>query len=295
MSIIDENLFIIDNDDIDINELRKNLFEDQNYHFISTQFSNISGTYHSIPKDYESEIAKIKIYLKYLDDNNNLLNDYTTILSSELESSQDKLNILTKNIEILRKDNNAIKNSFHDYIKDKESKVSYQYLNVEIYLDTNNSSDIFNVYSSVIDFTKSIDFEVFVDLEAIKGSWWKRFIIKSEIPMSSQNVNDRLKAAEQNLEVEILKSQSEIDRNQSEALLNIMTSLNGIGDAAIRIGSLLVVKTTNIEGEVNLVVQTLSGAQLRMVNKNPSLIKQPKNIFDKLSLINDEDDENLLN
>lgn len=236
---------------------------------------------------------------------NNQLAEQVEYLSRLVSVLQEKVNVLD---EVIVANNNLIENqgkAIYDigtkfkklnedafsYISDKENNVSTQYLNVELYLDTDDPQSIFSVYSSVLDFLETIDFKSFIELDAIKGSWWKKFIARSNKFISSDDVTTRLKEAEYALEVQILKSQSEVDKNQSEALSNIMVSLKDIPNAAIRIGSLLVVKTTNEAGEVSVIVQTLSLSQLHLLNKHPHLLTQPKNILDQLSL----GDENSLN
>lgn len=177
---------------------------------------------------------------------------------------------------------------FYQYVNNRENDLSIQYLNTEIYLDTDNPDDIFQVYTSVLDFLEEIDFKVYLELDAVKGSWWKKFIAKSGGAFTSEQVTSRLKEAEYALEVKILKDQSEVEKNQSEALTNIILSLKDVPNAAIRIGSLLVVKVTNEEGVVSLNVQTLSLTQLHYLNKNPNLMNQPRNIWDQLSRENDD-------
>tara|TARA_R110001583_G_scaffold163531_3_gene315639 strand:- start:1594 stop:1929 length:336 start_codon:yes stop_codon:yes gene_type:complete len=104
-------------------------------------------------------------------------------------------------------------------------------------------------------------------------------------------VQDRLKEAEYGIEVNtILKQQSEIDKNQSEALSNIITSLKDIPNAAIRIGALIVVKLTDEEGSVSLQTRTLSIKELHLLNKKPELLQMPKQILKALA---NEIDDNI--
>lgn len=198
-------------------------------------------------------------------------------------------------INQLEEEHKKLNEKFYSYVDNRENDLSIQYLNTEIYLDTDNPDDIFKVYTAVLDFLDDIDFKVFVELEAVKGSWWKKFISKSSGALTSEDVTSRLKEAEYALEVQILKAQSEVDKNQSEALTNIMVSLKDVPNAAIRIGSLLVVKVTNEESVVSLNVQTLNLTQLHYLNKNPNLLNQPRNIWDQLSKENDDDNLQLNN
>lgn len=216
--------------------------------------------------------------------------------SKESKSEQDykaieKIDILTKKIEECYKDiknlneeNNKIKEILYNESSSYNSDTKIQIIPISIYIDTNDSAAIFGVYTSVLDFLTSIGFEKALEFKAIKGSWIKKMIAKSKNAITNENVTDRLKEAEYGIEVNgILKQQSEIDKNQSEALSNIITSLKDIPNAAIRIGALIVVKITDNEGVVNLQTRTLSIKELHLLNKKPELLQMPKQILQALA------------
>ncbi len=216
----------------------------------------------------------------------------------------ENMNLQKKNleqIENLQTDLNSIRRE-NIALKDVNFNLSTQFLNdakiqfipVEIYLDTNDPHISFNVYSSILDFLKAIGFEKSFEFDAIKGSWFKRMLAKSQKALTSQEVLDRLKEIEYGVEVNtILKQQSEIDKNQSEALLNILNSVEKVPNAAIRIGALLVVKVTNNEGAVNVQVRTLSIKELHLLNKKPELLHNPQQVL--IALTEELEDDNSKN
>jgi len=109
-------------------------------------------------------------------------------------------------------------------------------------------------------------------------------VANSKEAITSDDVINRFKEVEYGVEVNtILKQQSEIDKNQSEALLNILKSVENVSNAAIRIGSLLVVKIKNAEGEVNVQVRSLSIKELHLLNKRPELLHNPQLILTALT------------
>lgn len=102
--------------------------------------------------------------------------------------------------------------------------------------------------------------------------------------MTSDEVTNRLREAEYAVEVNtILKPQSEVEKNQSDALVGILSSLQGIHNAAVRIGSLIVVKVTSPTGEVSVQTRTLSIAEMHIINKHPELLQQPQQILAALN------------
>lgn len=187
---------------------------------------------------------------------------------------------LQESVKNITKENNILKDLLYSYASSYGNKRITQLMPIDIYLDTNIPEEIFEVYDAVLKFTNILGFDDMIEFEAIKGSWYKKIIAKSSEKLSSEEVQDRLKEVEYGIEVNtILKQQSEIDKNQSEAFANIITSLKDIPNAAIRIGTLIIVKLTDKDGSVSLQTRTLSIKELHLLNKKPELLQIPKQIF----------------
>lgn len=216
-------------------------------------------------------------------------------INFKLNEIRDDNERIKEEVKSLKSVNNQLKNAFYDSLTTSGVDEKKQFIPVDIYLDTNSSAEIFKVYTSIIDFLRSIEFDISFEFDAIKGSWIKRIIAKSQKVMTSDEVTDRLKEAEYGIEVNaVLKQQSEIDKNQSEALLNILKSVENVPNAAIRIGSLLVVKITPNEGDVNVQVRSLSIKELHLLNKKPELLHRPQQILTALTKeINQDNNDNL--
>lgn len=208
-----------------------------------------------------------------------------------LELSKKIYNIENQLKELVEKNDKLSEILFSD-ISSYGAHKTYQLIPVNIFLDTNDPNKIYSTYQATLDFLTSIGFETVVDFPEKKGSWIKKIISKSKDIITSEEVSERLKEAEYAVEVNtILKPQSEVEKNQSEALLNILKGLEGIPNAVIRIGSLIVVKVTNQEGEMNVQVRTLSIKELHLLNKHPELLNQPKQILSDLANLIDDSQE----
>lgn len=134
-----------------------------------------------------------------------------------------------------------------------------------------------------------------MELPAVWGSWYKRFLARSKEALSSEEVVSRLKEVEYAIEVKVLKDQSEVDKNQSEAVLNILKGIENTPNAVIKIGSILVIKITNPGTNTpSIQVRTFAIKELHFLNKNPHLTSCPADLLDALSRIS-EDTDNLLN
>ena len=205
-----------------------------------------------------------------------------------------EIKILSSKIENLQNDLDTKNELLYDALYGKEVEHGIQYVPISIYLDTNDSNSIFFVYTSVLDFIEGIGFVKAIELKDRKGSWIKKMIAKSKEVMSSDEVTDRIKEAEYGVEVNtIIKPLSEAEKNQSEALLNIVKSVENVPNAAIRIGSLIVVKlTAPNSGDVQIMARTLSIKECYMLNKKPSLLDNPHSLVQALAEITEEINQN---
>ena len=249
--------------------------------------------YHSLDDIDKFIFSRLRALYPNLDYNvNQYLQDL--IIDSPLKSREEKieripekndlLDNINKRLQDLEKENLSIKEVLYDHLLSSELKSKTQHIPINIYLDTDEPEDIYNAYIAVLDFLENLEFSPTIEFKAIKGSWIKRFIASSKKLMTSEEVTERFKEAEYAIEVNtILKPQSEVEKNQSEALMNIIKSLDKINNAVIRIGSLLVLKITNKQGEVSVQVRTLTISELHFLNKHPELSNRPVEILEALS------------
>ena len=205
---------------------------------------------------------------------------------AEFVALNKRLDEMQRSINLLDETNRSLKELLFDNVSSYKSDLTHQLIPVNIFLDSDQPNLIYNAYQSILDFLADIGFENSIDFPAKKGSWIKKFIGKSKQILSSEEVTNRLKEVEYSVEVNtILKPQSEVEKNQSEALLNILKGLEGIPNAAIRIGSLIIIKLTNKEGELSVQTRTLSIRELHYINKHPELLENPRQILFALSSI----------
>ena len=90
------------------------------------------------------------------------------------------------------------------------------------------------------------------------------------------------------------KPQSEIDKARAEAVANLNDSLNEISSAAIQIGSILYIKTTDDNGKAHLQVRTLSSKEQIYLENNLHLLSRPESLMQSLSqesLLGDDSQE----
>src|SRR6185503_2348209 len=146
-----------------------------------------------------------------------------------LREINQKLISLQKELDYVKENNDSLKKIIYSSVASYGSESFQQLIPINMYLDTNDDLEIYKAYQSVLDFLSTIEFETALDFESVKGSWIKQWVSRSKKAMTSSEVIDRLKEAEYAVEVSaILKPQSEVEKNQSEALINIIKSVEGI-------------------------------------------------------------------
>lgn len=161
-----------------------------------------------------------------------------------------------------------------------ELKLLYENENLKSYL-SNKKSDVNIVFNE--NDKKNLGNEPSTHNQ--KTSWLKKLILTLRKPSSYLEIQSRLRHLEYALEATHIKKEiSEVDKNQSEALVNILKSVENIPNAAIRIGSLLVIKITE-DNDQNATVQvrTLSIQELHYLDEHPEYFRKPKEILDALT------------
>jgi hypothetical protein len=82
--------------------------------------------------------------------------------------------------------------------------------------------------------------------------------------------------------------QSQVDKNEAEAISAIISALEKVSSAAIQVGSIVIIKLPDSDGNSCIQARTLSQQELMLLEKNPNLLKEPRKILDRLADFNQE-------
>jgi hypothetical protein len=166
-----------------------------------------------------------------------------------------------------------------DVASELSRRKEQQPVTIRAYLGDDDPAKADQFARAIALFKEALDLVVVDDPPAESGSWWKRWMTTTRDIASQPEVAERLRKAERALELQALhKTQAEVDKNQAEAAQALIQSLEGIGNAAIQVGSLLIVKTSSEKG-AQLAVRTLTQNQLALLEKDPSLLQQPNTVL----------------
>lgn len=132
------------------------------------------------------------------------------------------------------------------------------------------------------DFMEAMGFELETQDEPVFGSFFQRlkYLLKGEVKQEASEIYQKGKVA---LEAKFIDLPSaEATDKLASAAAGLITSLSGVSDAAIRCGSILLVKVTK-DGVPKIVTETVSPELAALLNKNPALLQNPSIVFDLIS------------
>ncbi|MDO7084493.1 DEAD/DEAH box helicase family protein [Pseudocolwellia sp. AS88] len=160
--------------------------------------------------------------------------------------------------------------------------------NSHLFLSTNNLEEAEKVFEHFEKFTQSLGFTIDNKGKLEKGSWIKKGIEAIKRISSSEEANELYVKGKKALELaSIDKVQSEVNKNNAEAAAALFVALKDIDHAAMRIGSLVLIKT-NVNGQSQAITHVLSTEQVLLLESKPELLNQPSLLLESLDLSSSE-------
>ena len=166
----------------------------------------------------------------------------------------------------------------------KNSKAQ-RYVPVKVYIadpvpSRNNLNDITERLNA---FASLLGFDLTDDLPEEKGSWWKKIFYKTKEFLTHDEVLERVESAEAALKLKHLdKPQAEANKAQAEAASQLITALKDTSAACVQVGSLLLVKAPNSNGDSAIFTRTLTAKELKELEENQSILGQPERVLEWL-------------
>lgn len=129
-------------------------------------------------------------------------------------------------------------------------------------------------------FVNTMGFALFIEYYPELGSWLKRLFLKTREFLTQDEVRERAALGEKALEVALLgKAQAEMDLNRAQGAAAILAALKPDEDAAVQIGTILLVRYTDEEGKTQTRVQTLTQRELLHLEKHQELFDRPRELL----------------
>ena len=154
---------------------------------------------------------------------------------------------------------------------------------VEIYLDTEDAEQARRVFSAFDNLSRLLGYTNPVDESIERGSFIRRARVFLRQGLSSSEVQNRLVKLERTFELKHLDSQqADVDAKSAESVAQLIASLEQIPQAAMRVGSLFIVKYQDAGNPV-LLVRTLSQIEIRALERYPEIQTVPRHALQSLA------------
>lgn len=158
----------------------------------------------------------------------------------------------------------------------------HRYLPVRVYTSGNSPEDPPDAVDAVLEALDAVGFEAVSADPPKAGSYFRKFVARAKEKLTSQQVQDRVRLAERGVELATMgRLQAEQDLVRAEAFQKIVSSLEHHSEAAIQIGSLLILKTTS-RGKPQITSRTLSQRELVALEQHPEALQNPSCLLEFL-------------
>jgi hypothetical protein len=164
-------------------------------------------------------------------------------------------------------------------------------ISVAIYLDT-DAADVAALCVRYVDeLVEALGYNGPIDAVTESGSFIRHSWARIKRSLTSEEVTERLIKAERAVELRYLDSyQVEVDSKIADTVTKLVQSLEGVPNACIRAGSLLLIKYTRDERPV-LLTRNLSQQEIKTLEKFPGIQQDPQKTLESLALALAEDTE----
>jgi uncharacterized protein YjbI with pentapeptide repeats len=159
-------------------------------------------------------------------------------------------------------------------IDQRETMVSQTPVNVWLGIGNNHEA----VEAALSVFLEEVGLEITVRGEPEIGSWFRSSIARLRRDLGHLSPAQVAAEAERKLRIEVFdKQQAAIDNQKATGAAALITSLQSESEACIQMGSILLLKSNN-----RVVCRNLSQLEMAWLDRNPTLLRDPISILEKL-------------
>jgi hypothetical protein len=155
---------------------------------------------------------------------------------------------------------------------------------VDVYLDTDDDEVIKEVLSRIDDLTKVMGYRQVGDIDVKRGSIFRRS--RATANQVVDELKSRLIKVERGFELAQLElRQADVDAKEADAVNKLLSSLDNVPRACMRVGSVLVIKYPHsATAEPIVIVRNLSQLELHALDRYPEIQRSPEKALDALTM-----------
>lgn len=204
------------------------------------------------------------------------------------EKSKKEQNLDMKIVDLKREIAKA--GYFSSFNRDINEIPMKRYIPVDIYLDTDDKTNLAKVDKSVKELLESLDLDVSTDPEIFKGSIIQKFWAVTKGISTHMDIIMKISKSLLSLRLNKVNNAKVTKTDISEAsnkLSDTLKLLKNVPNISVRIGSLLMTKSTVKEIPV-IQVKNLTRDEVILIDRNPGILKNPKTIHKRLNTLKQE-------
>lgn len=158
-----------------------------------------------------------------------------------------------------------------------------RYAPLRVYISEEDFRTVDAVERSLTYYAASFGFVPVEDYPPEGGSWFKRWIAKSQRALSAEEVRDIFRKGQRSIELSTLdKKRAEVNRENALAAGEFLRAIENVDKVAAQFGSLLIVKRM-VDGESSIVTRVLTEFEMELIENNQIILKDANSLLDRLS------------
>jgi hypothetical protein len=160
-----------------------------------------------------------------------------------------------------------------------------QVIAIRAYIPSGSPDVVMSVSAAISRLLYELDFDLLSYRSPIAGSWFQTWMAATRRLFSRREVSSRLERIERAIEVQQLqKPISESDKLQMDGAAQLIQALQPEKEAAIHIGSLLLLKQLCPDGHSRIIAKSLTARQILTIERDEQLLMAgPADILQRLN------------
>jgi len=168
---------------------------------------------------------------------------------------------------------------FNDYVPPPDET------EVVVFLDEYDEAQLKAVQNAAFKLADELGYRDFTLTDEQIGSIFRKFAGKVESGLASDHVQQKMQEIETRTSIEVVgRAQAQNDAIKTASAVNLIASLANIPNAVVRVGGLLILKQTNADGVPSAIIRELSIREVRALENNPGIQKDPHRALELLAL-----------
>ena len=152
---------------------------------------------------------------------------------------------------------------------------------IRIYVSRFDEKKVWRLWRRLKALLDEAGFDIAAEFPEQRGSWFKKFFVKSRNAVTSDEARDRLKQVERALRLPLDKQDAEIARTFAEGASSLLQATHDDDDVVVQLGPLLLLKRRRgaADGDSTVVALTLTPRQLAAIERNQEALMNPDELL----------------